>query len=260
VQLSPTSINFPGGSAIAANNSGNCSPLPAVRPARRPPITGGKVVQLFVITSLAAVRDARLRRLHDIAAGAIRREQRDVFFPRRFPRHRWIDRLQLARRRLRYGSGQRRSRDQRALPPTDDYNIVAATGGSANATLVMPIQFTLTTDIMGLGQGVFNFNGTMTARATVRARRGRRELRRHGEPSPIIITRSPPTSRRTRRTRAGSPATSTSTTRSTCSISTSSAQNFGTSAAPGVGPPNRAARCSSSAACGFSRHVAAAKN
>jgi hypothetical protein len=167
VQLSPTSISFPGGSAIAANNSGNWQPLAGGASGSAPANYGGKVVQLFVITSLAAVRDSVFDgsttsplALSDGNSGTFSSA---------------VD-FRATSGSIDYnspvaGSGTGPvSGDPATNAATTNatYSIVSGTGGSANATLVMPIQFTLTTDIMGLGQGVFNFNGTMTARATAR--------------------------------------------------------------------------------------------
>ena len=44
--------------------------------------------------------------------------------------------------------------------------ITQATGTNAAATLVVPIHFTITSDLNGQGQGVFTFNGSITARRT----------------------------------------------------------------------------------------------
>jgi hypothetical protein len=52
-------------------------------------------------------------------------------------------------------------------PDLASLSIVSAGGGNAAATLVVPVDFTLITAISG-GEGVFNFDGTVTARGTAR--------------------------------------------------------------------------------------------
>jgi hypothetical protein len=167
VQLAPTSINFPGGSAISANNSGNWQPLAGGAAGSAPANYGGKVVQLFVITSLAAVRDAVFDG-STTAPLALSDGNVGTFSSA-------VD-FRATSGSIDYnspvaGSGTGPVSGDPATngaASSATYSIVVGTGGSANATLVMPIHFTLTTDLMGLGQGVFNFDGTMTARATAR--------------------------------------------------------------------------------------------
>ena len=53
-----------------------------------------------------------------------------------------------------------------ASPNNATLNIASGAPGHATATISLPVQFTITSDLGGVGQGVFNFLGSMTARAT----------------------------------------------------------------------------------------------
>jgi hypothetical protein len=167
LQLTPTSIAFPGGSEVTANNSGSWQPLPGGDPGSAPANYGGRVVILFS-TSLAAVRDAvfdvtTLAPFPLTSTGNSSSFSSSATFTTTSGA---IDfNSPLA------GSGTQPlagSTGDNASPNPATLNIAPGTGDSADATLAIPVSFTIVTDLMGLGQGIFNFNGSITARGNAR--------------------------------------------------------------------------------------------
>ncbi len=162
VQLGSDSISFFGGSAVAADNSGSWQPLPGGASGSAPANYGGRVVILFV-TSLAAVRDA----IFDSTSAALPITSGSFSSAINFT---------ATSGNIDFNSpvggmgtdtivGSTATNNS---PNPGTLNIVAGAPGFASAALFLPVSFTIISDLGGLGEGVFNFNGSMTARATAR--------------------------------------------------------------------------------------------
>lgn len=166
VQLEPSAINFPGGSEVTANNSGNWQPLPGGASGSAPANYGGRVVVLFV-TSLAAVRDAVFDGTSP-APFTLSGANSATFSS-------GIDFISTSGN-IDYnsplaGTGTSPIAGSVATntsPNPGGLTITPAAGGFASAALTLPVSFTIVSPIGTLGEGVFNFNGAITARATAR--------------------------------------------------------------------------------------------
>ncbi len=165
VQLTPDTIHLPGGSAVAANNNGSWQPLPGGMPGSAPANYGGRVVILFT-NSFAAVRDAVFDGTTPApfaleGSGNTRAFSSGIDFT--------ATSGQMDYNSALAGNGSSPlsgSTTTNTAAAPGSLNITAGAAGSANAALVLPVDFTISGDIGTLGQGMFNFDGSVTARAT----------------------------------------------------------------------------------------------
>ena len=167
VQLSPDFVNFPGGSAVTANNSGNWQPLPGGAAGSAPANYGARVVILFQ-NNLAAVRDAAFDGTTPApfaltGTGNNRGFSSDINFT--------ATSGQIDYNSFLAGNGSdtivgSTATNQAGTPASLLIN--AGTAGFANAALQIPVSFTIPFDLGTFGTATFDFDGSVTARATAR--------------------------------------------------------------------------------------------
>ncbi len=167
LQLSPDAISFPGGSSVTANNSGNWQPLPGGAAGAAPANYGARVVILFQ-NNLAAVRDAvfdgtTAAPFELTGSGNNRGFSSDVTFT--------ATSGQVDYNSLLAGNGSdplagSTATNQAGTPGS--LLIGAGTAGFASATLQLPVSFTIPFDLGTFGQAMFDFDGSITARASAR--------------------------------------------------------------------------------------------
>jgi MYXO-CTERM domain-containing protein len=167
LQLTPSTIEFPGGSAVAANNSGNWLPLPGGASGSAPANYGARVIILFQ-TNLAAVRNAvfdvtTLAPLPLSGSGNTPTFSSTVDFTSTSGDMDYNSALAGSGTAPLAGStGTNASTSSGAL------NISAGSAGFASGVLNLPIDFTINTAVGTLGQATFRFQGAMTARGSAR--------------------------------------------------------------------------------------------
>ena len=167
VQLAPGTIQFPGGSAVTANNSGNWQPLPGGASGSAPANYGGRVIILFQVSN-AAVRDAVFDAttpapLALTGTGNNRGFSSAIDFTATTGNVDYNSALA--------GSGTNPlagSTGTNSSPNGGSLSISAGSAGFANGVLALPVSFTINTNVGTLGQATFNFNGNLTARASAR--------------------------------------------------------------------------------------------
>jgi hypothetical protein len=167
VQLTPDTIHLPGGSAVAANNNGSWQPLPGGMPGSAPANYGGRVVILFT-NSFAAVRDAVFDGTTPApfaleGSGNTRAFSSGIDFT--------ATSGQIDYNSPLAGSGSNPIAGSTATNQAGtaaSLHVSAGSAGFASAALTLPVSFSITTELGTFGQGVFNFNGSTTARASAR--------------------------------------------------------------------------------------------
>jgi hypothetical protein len=150
---------------VAANNSGSWQPLPGGAAGSAPANYGAQVTIILVGTGRAAVREA----VFDATTASPLPLGGGTFSS-------GID-FTATSGNLDFngpivGAGSETLAGSMATndsPNPGTLNIAPGTGTSAIATLGLPAAFTIESDLGGFGQGVFNFNGSFTARATAAA-------------------------------------------------------------------------------------------
>jgi hypothetical protein len=167
VQLSPGSISFPGGSAVTANNSGNWQPLPGGEPGAAPANYGARVVILFQ-NNLAAVRDAVFDGTTPApfiltGSGNNREFSSDIDFTSTSGQIDYNSPLAGNGTDTIVGST---ATNQAGTPAS--LLVSAGTAGFANAALQIPVSFTIPFDLGTFGSATFDFDGSITARASAR--------------------------------------------------------------------------------------------
>jgi hypothetical protein len=166
-QLTPTTINFPGGSAVAANNSGNWQPLPGGASGAAPANYGARVIILFQ-TNFAAVRNA----VFDVTSLA---PLPLTGLPNSHLFGSTVDFTSTAGdvdyNSALAGSGTSPlagNTGTNAAANSASFSISAGTAGFAQGVLNLPIDFTINTAVGTLGQATFRFQGAVAARASAR--------------------------------------------------------------------------------------------
>jgi hypothetical protein len=168
VQLTPGSINLPGGSQVIANNSGSWQPMPGGIAGSAPANYGGQVTIPVFGTGRAAVRNAVFDGTTSpplaLSGGNSATFTPDILFAATAGDIDYNAPIAGVGSDTIAGDSANNT-----SPNPGTLNIVAGPApGGATATLTVPVDFMLVVNVGGVGNGEFNFDGSIRAtRSTI---------------------------------------------------------------------------------------------